>query len=67
MRTWRVIILLKLYVSWNYMSPILVSFSGKRIGTQILVVKKLNWRKDFIMRDFAGDIIRPSKELLVQS
>ena len=49
------------------MPPILVPFSAKRIGTQILVNGKLNGRKDFILRGFVYDIIRPSKELPVQS
>ena len=52
---------------WNYVPPILVPFSAKRIGTQILVNGKLNGRKDFILRGFVYDIIRPSKELPVQS
>ena len=34
------------------MPPILVPFSVKRIATQILVIAKLNGRKDFILRDF---------------
>ena len=50
----------------NYMLPILVPSSAKRIATQILVSAKLNGRKDFTFRRFAGDIIRPSKELPVQ-
>ena len=49
------------------MPPILVLFSSKRIATQILVIGKLNGRKDFILRGFVGDIIRPSKELPPQS
>ena len=53
--------------SRNYMPPILVSSSAKRIATQILVIPKLNGRKDFILRNFVCDIIRPSKELPVQS
>ena len=53
--------------SRNYMPPILVPSSAKRIATQILVVAKLNGRKDFILRAFACDIICPSKELPVQS
>ena len=51
--------------SQNYMPPILVPSSAKCIATQILV--KLNRRKDFILRGFICDIIRPSKELPVQS
>ena len=47
------------------MPPILVPFSAKR--TQILVLAKLNGKKDFILRGFVCDIIRPSKELPVQS
>ena len=53
--------------SRSYMGPILVSSSPKRISTQILVIAKLNGRKDFILRGFICDIIRPSKELPVQS
>ena len=49
------------------MSPILVSPSAKRIGIQMLVIEKLNGRRDFILRDFVCDIIHPSKELPVQS
>ena len=49
------------------MPPILVPSSAKRIATQILVIAKLNGRKDFILRGFVCDIIRPYKELLVQS
>ena len=53
--------------SRNFMPPILVPSSAKRIATQILVIAKLNGRKDFILRGFVCDIIRPYKELLVQS
>ena len=49
------------------MPPILVPSSAKRIATQIVVIAKLNGRKDFILRGFVYDIIRPSKELPVQS
>ena len=49
------------------MPPILVPSSSKGITTQILVIAKLNGRKDFILRIFICDIIRPSKELPVQS
>ena len=49
------------------MPPILVASSAKRIATQILVIAKLNGRKDFILRGFVCDIIRPYKELPVQS
>ena len=47
------------------MPPILVPFSAKRITTQILVIAKLNERKDFILRGFVCDIIRLYKELSV--
>ena len=47
------------------MPPILVPFSDKRIAAQILVIAKLNGSKDFNLRIFACDIIRPSKELPV--
>ena len=49
------------------MPPILVPFSAKCIVPQILVIAKLNGRKDFILGGFVCDIIRPSKELQVQS
>ena len=49
------------------MPPILVLSSAKRIATQMLVIEELNWRKDFTLRGFVCDIIRPSKELPVQS
>ena len=49
------------------MLPILVPSSAKRIATQMLVIAKLNGRKDFILRVFVYDTIRPSKELPVQS
>ena len=51
----------------NYIPPILVPSSAKHIATQILVIAKLSGRKDFIFRVFVCDIIRPSKELPVQS
>ena len=53
--------------SQNYMPPILVPSSAKCIVTQILVIAKSNGRKNFILRGFICDIIRPSKELAVQS
>ena len=53
--------------SQNYITPILVSSSAKRIATQILVIAKLNQRKDFILRVFVCNIIRPSKKLPAQS
>ena len=50
------------------MLPILVPSSSKHIATQILVIAKLNERKDFFfLAVFVRDIIRPSKELPVQS
>ena len=49
------------------MPPILAPSSAKRIATQILVITKLNGRKDFILRVFVCDIIRPSKKLPAQS
>ena len=49
------------------MPPILVPSTAKRIATQILVIAKLNGRKDFILRVFVCDIIRPILELPVQS
>ena len=49
------------------MPPILVPSSTERIATQNLVIAELNVRKDFILRGFIYDIIRPYKELPVQS
>ena len=49
------------------MPPIFVPSSTKDIATQVVVIAKLNGRKDFILRGFVCDIIRPSKELPVQS
>ena len=51
----------------NYMPPILVPSSAKRIATQILLIAKLNQREDFILRDFVCEFIRSYKELPVQS
>ena len=48
------------------MALIFVPYSAKRITIQILVTERLN-RKKIILRDFVYNIIRPSKELLVQS
>ena len=53
--------------SRNYMLPILVPCSAKRIATQILVIAKLNGKKNFLLGAFVCDIIRPSKELSVKS
>ena len=47
--------------SRNYMPPIFVPSSAKRIATQIVVIAKLNGRKDFILRGSVCDIIHPSK------
>ena len=47
------------------MPPILVPSSAKPIAIQILVTANLNERKDFILRVFVCDIIRPSNELPV--
>ena len=44
------------------MPPFLVPSSAKRITTQILVIAKLNGRKDFILRVFVCDITSPRKE-----
>ena len=49
------------------MPPILVPSSAECIATQVVVIAQLNGRKDFSLECFAGDIIRPSKELPVQS
>ena len=47
------------------MPSILVPSSAKRIATLILVTAKLNEKKDFVLRGFDYDIIRPYKELPV--
>ena len=49
------------------MPPILAPSSAKRIATQMLVAEKLNGRKDFVLRGFVCDMIRPSKKTPVQS
>ena len=49
------------------MPPIHVPSSAKRFAAQMLVTEELNGRKDFILRGFVCDIIRPNKELPVQS
>ena len=46
--------------SWNYMLPILVPSSAKRIATKVLVIAKLNKREDFVLRGFVSDIILPT-------
>ena len=40
--------------SWDYMPPILVPFSAKRIATQMVVIEELNERKDFSLKGFVG-------------
>ena len=45
----------------------LVSSSAKRIATQIVVIAKLNGRKDFILGGFVCNIVFPRKELPLQS
>ena len=52
--------------SRNYMLPILVPSSVKRIATEIVVIANLNGKKDFILKVFVCDIIHRSKELLAQ-
>ena len=49
------------------MPPILVPSSAKRNATKILVIGKLNGRKDFIFTGFACDIICPNEQLPDQS
>ena len=49
------------------MPPVLVPSCAERITTNILVTEKLYGRKDLILRVFVCDIIRPYKELPVQS
>ena len=48
------------------MPPILVPSSAKHIAIQVLVIVKLNGRKYFL-RGFVCDVIRPYKELPIQS
>ena len=53
--------------SQNYMPLILVPCSVKCMARQMLVViEELSGRKDFNLRGFFCDIIRPSKGLPVQ-
>ena len=47
------------------MLPILVPSTTKRIATQILVIVKLNGRKDLALRGCVFDIIFLSKKLPV--
>ena len=47
----------------NYMPPILVLSSAKRIATQIVVIAKLNGRKDFILKGFVISFI-PARNYL---
>ena len=50
----------------NYIPPVLVPSFAKGIATQMFVTEKLNERRDFVLRGFVCDIIRPSKKLPVQ-
>ena len=52
----------KLGNSQNYIPPNFVPSTAICIATQIVVIAKLNGRKDFILRGFVSDIIRPNKE-----
>ena len=49
------------------MPSILVLSSAKRMATQILVITKLNGRKNLVLRGVVFHIIFPCKQLLVQS
>ena len=49
-------------INW-FLVGILVPSSAKRIATQMLIIEKVNERKDFILRGFVWNIICPSKEL----
>ena len=49
------------------MLAILVPSSAKRIATHILIIAKLNGKKDIVLWGFVCDIIHSSKELSVQS
>ena len=48
--------------SWNYMPPILVQFSAKHIATEMLVIEKLNERKDFILGGYVCLWYHPSQQ-----
>ena len=50
--------------SWNYMPPVLVPSSAKRISTQILVITKLSGRIDFILRGFFVTLLVPARNYL---
>ena len=52
--------------SGNYMPPILVSSTAKSIATRILVIAKLNRKKEFTLKGFICDIKCPNNELPVQ-
>ena len=47
--------------------PILIPSSTKRITKQILVIAKLNGRKDLVLKGCLYDMVFPSKQLSVQS
>ena len=53
--------------SWNYVPPIFVPSSAKYILTQILVIAKLDGRKDFILTGFVFNNIHLYKKLPAQS
>ena len=53
--------------SWNYMPPIPVPSSAKRIGACILVIAKLNGIEDFVLRDCVIDMILLRKQLPLES
>ena len=53
----------KLGDSWNYILPIVVTSSGKLIRMQILVIAKLNGRKNLIIRGCVFEMILPGKKL----
>ena len=49
------------------MPSIFLTSSAKRIAMKILVITKLNGRKDLILGGCVYDMILPSKQLLGQS
>ena len=68
--TWLMFICLKRFVlgdSRYYIPPILVPSSAKCIATQILVISKLNGRKDFIWEAFSVTSFVPARNYLFKA
>ena len=51
----------------NYMPPILIPPSAKRIAAENVIIAKLNGRKGFTLGGFVCDIIHTRKELSTRS